>query len=150
MARLRKPEELHRLAGNPGHRTKAEKTARSAVKPRAMLKMPDGMTTMAQIIFKHAVWAMPEGVYTATDGSALASYCEAEARRREIVEAFQADPVLTVPGSSGQPVANPLLAMERSYAELVSKLGGKLGLDPLARQTLSLQENTEVVDDLLN
>lgn len=137
MPNIRKPTALKELAGNPGKR----KLNRNEPKPKGGPVPPDILSAAALAVWQRLVASMPGGVYTDADHGLLAAYCVAVANHQEATLALKSQPQM-VTGSTGQPVVNPLFKHQGEQARLIVTLGARLGLDPVARQSLS----TEAVD----
>jgi P27 family predicted phage terminase small subunit len=135
-----KPADVKKLEGNPGNRPVKE-PVRPAGKPRK----PRHLTGYAAEIWHDVLGAMPPAVYAATDAGTLAAYCLAcdqlrEATEHLLVEGIVIRPVLRVNEDGtwiyGAPKRNPWHGVSVSAMEKIASLGGKLGLDPIARENL--------------
>lgn len=137
--RIAKPTKLKELAGNPGKRVLKKNEPQASGLP----VMPEGMTTIGQVVWKRMVGAMPKGIYTAADSYALASYCEAAAMWHEATSYFACGGSLIVKGSTGQEVISPWVKIQADSARQMAAIGARLGLDPASRQQLNAPPEDE-------
>lgn len=136
---IRKPTALKLLAGNPGKRAINKREP----KPKGAPVAPNVLPIAALAVWNRLVMAMPSGVYTDADHALLAAYCLAVANWQDVTVALQTAPML-VAGSTGQVVVNPLFKHQEAQAKLMAQLGAQLGLNPAARQSLTVDEPDEV------
>jgi P27 family predicted phage terminase small subunit len=134
MARRAQPAILKELAGNPGKRPiKPELPAKGDPVP------PKSLSKAAQAVWKRAVGSMPPGVYTTADEPALEAYADAVVTYRRLSAELESAPI-TIPGSTRQMIVNPIFKAVDAQARLVSALGSRLHLDPVARQGVAAPE----------
>ena len=69
----------------------------------------------------------------------MTAYCSAAAMHREALLAIETDGAVAI-SSQGAPYQNPWVSILNRQAELLAKLGSRLGLDPAARQALVMPE----------
>ncbi|MBB4859456.1 P27 family predicted phage terminase small subunit [Novosphingobium chloroacetimidivorans] len=141
MPRTATPTAIKKLAGNPGKRAlnKAEP------QPSGVPSRPTTMTSAARKVWTRLIGAMPADVYTACDSALLAAYCEAVAAHQtatRLISDKNFEPIGT--GSTGQQVIHPAYKLQADQARLIATLGQRLGLDPIARQSInSAPQGTE-------
>lgn len=128
-----KPSAIKKLEGNPGKRAlnKTEPVASGQPAP------PKTMSKAAVAVWKRVVGSMPLGVWTGADENLLAAYCEAAALHHEAADTLKTEPKVTI-GSTGQAVVSPWVKIMADQARLMASLGARLGLDPLARQSINV------------
>lgn len=134
MPRTATPTSIKERAGNPGKRAlnKAEP------QPVGSPVRPTIMTTAARKVWTRLIAAMPREVYTTCDSGLLAAYCEAvaaHATATKLIAAKDFEPIGT--GSTGQQVIHPAYKLQADQARLIATLGQRLGLDPIARQSIN-------------
>jgi P27 family predicted phage terminase small subunit len=137
------PTHLRLLRGNPGKR---------AIKPEPEPPVPDKPPEPPLFLSEDAKnewWRVaPElhalGLLTILDHMPLAAYCEAYSRwvvaERLLATEAENDPEtkgLTICGSSGSPIQNPLLKIARNAAADMVRFAGEFGMTPVARSHLS-------------
>ncbi|WP_426615340.1 phage terminase small subunit P27 family [Bradyrhizobium sp. McL0616] len=134
--------QLHVLRGNPGKRP-----ARSPPEPARADECPpppDHLNAYAREEWQHIA---PElyrlNLLTILDVSALAVYCNAAAQLRQAEEALEQmakqDPrghALTIEGSAGSQVTNPLLRIASMAMADMRRIGTQFGLTPSGRLRL--------------
>jgi P27 family predicted phage terminase small subunit len=127
------------LEGNPGK----TKLPTDYVEPVGDVRRPDHIDGYAAEVWERVVAAMPPGVYKATDTGLLAAYCLACARQRDAVYRVKLEgEVITVNGQYGpKPVRNPWAVMLTEANAQIASLGTKLGLDPIARESIKAPKN---------
>lgn len=79
---------------------------------------------------------MPVGVYSVCDEGLLSAYCEAVALHAQATKALLTEPLVIVRGTGGLSVS-PWISIQSDQARLMASLGARLGLDPVARQSLN-------------
>lgn len=135
-----KPVALRLIEGNPGKR---------AIKDDA-LKIggpPEPTRTLraeTRIIWDRLVKYMPAGVWNCCDSDLLMAYCELVALHDRATIALNAAPSITVAKSNGDAALNPLVRIQIDTAMKMASLGSRLGLDPLARQTIKAPAEPKV------
>ena len=142
MGRHKQPAELNKLKGNPS-KTPVKPTVSGKGSPKA----PASIRTKDEIaLWNRLVASMPPKVYTQADERLLAAYVHACTTLDAIMAERFTQP-LSTPGSTGQPVANPLLGKQSEFSRLIATLGARLGLDPAARASLSMAEDADDEDE---
>lgn len=136
MGRPRKADELKRLEGNPGRRDLNKAAPQATGNPEC----PDYLSEYAREVWKRITDSMPPALYAACDSHLLAAYCVAASLHRDAVQALKAETVV-VKGQNGAPYQNPWTSILSKQAQLLATLGGRLGLDPAARNSLSLPQS---------
>jgi P27 family predicted phage terminase small subunit len=124
------------LAGNPGKRPLNDNEPKCTSKPTP----PEVLSLGARAAWDRTLAGMPRGVYTSLDSALLAAFCVAVANWEAATLALKSEPQ-TVTGSTGQPVLNPLFKHQSEQARLIESLGARLGLNPVARQSLTVGES---------
>lgn len=92
---------------------------------------------------------MTPGVYQSTDTIMLTVLCEAVARFERASKAIAANGEITA-GSQGQEVVSPWVRVQDTSMAAIIKLCGRLGLDPVARMSLTAPEDNEDDDWIVN
>ena len=134
---------LHLLRGNPGKRP-----ARSPLEPTRTEECPPSPCHLNAYAKEEWLQIAPElhrlSLLTLLDVSALAVYCSAAAQLRQAEEAIERmakqDPrghALTVKGSAGSQVKNPLLRIASQAMADMQRIGPQFGLTPNGRLRLS-------------
>jgi P27 family predicted phage terminase small subunit len=134
---------LRLLKGNPGKRP-----ARSPPEPARAEQCPPPPGHLSEYARQEWEAVAPElfrlGLLTVLDISALAVYCSAAAQLRQAEEAIEQmakrDPrghALTIKGSAGSQVTNPLLRIASQAMDDMRRIGAEFGLTPNARLRLS-------------
>lgn len=139
MPRTKTPTAVKVRSGNPGKR----KINKAEPQPKGRPTKPTIMTPMAKKVWDKLVAAMPEEVYTNADSALLAAYCEAVANHMHATSVIAEGAPLMVPGSTGQEVLNPIYKHQEAQARLIVSIGQRLGLDPIARQSINAGESQE-------
>jgi P27 family predicted phage terminase small subunit len=139
------PTHLTLLRGNPGKRAINRNEPEPAV-PDTPPDPPDFLNEDA----KNEWWkVVPElmrlGLLTVLDHAPLAAYCQAYGRwmmaERALARMAAGDAQLSgfmIKGSSGSPMANPLVKIARCEAENMVRYGAEFGLSPRARTHLNV------------
>ena len=136
------PTHLKLLRGNPGKRP-----IKPEPKPAVPEKLPEPPAFLSEDAVNEWWRVVPElhalGLLTVLDSSPLAAYCEAYSRWitavRLLTVMAATDPDtkgLTVMGSSGSPLINPLVKIARCAAIDMVRFAAEFGLTPLARTHL--------------
>lgn len=128
-----KPQVLKQLEGNPGKR----KLNRQAPQPTGNLRRPAHLGTYARGAWDRIIAAMPDKLYTPVERDLLAAYCEAADLHRRAVLAVRKEGEIAY-GEKGAPYQNPWISIQNKQAQLLVTIGGRLGLDPVARSTLTV------------
>lgn len=132
MSRGRPPKSAREkeLSGNPGKRP-IPKT----IEPKGVLVPPKTLTPEARLIWKEVVCLMAPGVYAATDQFILECFCQEVAVYHEATHVLKHDGYVAT-GSTGQPVTSPWRKIQLEAIQNIHKLGARLHLDPVARQSI--------------
>jgi P27 family predicted phage terminase small subunit len=85
---------------------------------------------------------MPPSLYGAADSDLLAAYCQAVATHRRATEALRNEGAV-IGSPNGAPYQNPWVGIQNRQAQIMASLGSRLGLDPVARGSLSVPEGEE-------
>jgi len=132
------PTVVKLLRGNPGHQ-KLNKAEPQPELPPAVPEPPPILTGHAR-----AEWIRlaPElyrlRLLTVADLMPFAAYCQAFGRWRAAEAALeQLGQHLVVRGTSGDPIANPLLRISRQAADDMVRFAGHFGLSPAARARIA-------------
>lgn|SRR5574343_25633 len=142
------PEPLKALENQTGHRTKAERAARSAAaeglkrKAAVRLRAPDWLGDEALKIWKRTLrQARGLDLLDLLDENMLAIYCHA-------VAMYQMGAVkLVIIDADGTPVArDDSIKDQQSWARVVAQYADKLGLSPAARARLAKRKADEILD----
>lgn len=100
----------------------------------------------ARAIYKRIAEVLsPAGLATVADQQALARLAQLEALIGEILES---DLDLTVPGSQGQPVANPAYRYIIDLQTQIEKLYSRFGMTPSARAGINVPDRGEAADPM--
>jgi P27 family predicted phage terminase small subunit len=132
-----KPTKLRKLEGNPGKRPLNEKEP----EPVGVARKPDFVTGAAAEEWDRALAAMPPRFYTFADVPVLTVYCLAWVQYRNAL-ALVAREGMTSIGSTGQKTAHPALAVAAKQAEIILRASDRLGMSPVARTRLEIQDQT--------
>jgi len=108
------------------------------------LKCPSWLPTKAKRRWAELAPKLEKlGLLREIDGDEFARYCLYTIRQREAEEDIKKRGLL-VPGAvPGTMVKNPAVQIARDYATLASRLADKFGLNPSARNGLSVGEDEE-------
>lgn len=117
-----------------GNRTNAEVARDGAWVVKEKIRRPSHLTVEQRKIWNKVVKAAPEGTLTALDENTLAMYCVAVDQYWTAQDEIKTNGQ-TVKGSTGSPVMNPALRLQKSLYPEILKLGMQLGLTPLSRQS---------------
>ena len=127
-----KPVALRLIEGNPGKRAIKDDALKIGGPP-----LPTrSMGKEARVIWDRLVKFMPLGVWNCCDSDLLVAYCNLVVLHDRVATEFMASPSLTVANRNGEPVMNPLIKAQLETASRMATLGARLGLDPLARQSI--------------
>ena len=128
---------LERLEGNPSKRLIQEAGIEGIGDPFICDHlMPDAASCVMAVIS-----SMPPGVYRKMDSFLLADYGMAWAtHKRAAEEIAKTDFAWTETNDKGNSQPSPWLKILNTSAAALANLGGRLGLDPVARQGLRLPE----------
>lgn len=132
-----KNSEIRRIEGNPGKRA-LKAGAKASGRPVCPEHLPD----YARGCWDRIVASMPPAVYAAADQDLLAAYCIAVDTLKQAVEALKTEKAI-VYGDKGAPYQNPWISIQSKQSQLLASLGARLGLDPAARESLSLPAGEE-------
>ena len=127
----KKPNQLKRLAGNPGRRPLND----AAPEPTGRPVKPAYVKGYAATVWKKITTSMPEGLYTACDASLLATYCVAAALHKEATEMIEVESGVGI-NPRGTPYKNPWVSILNRQTQLMATVGSRLGLDPATRSSL--------------
>jgi P27 family predicted phage terminase small subunit len=126
------------LKGNPGRR--AVKTAPTLPVSPACPEAPSYLDPLGRERWNEIAPALhAAGLLTECDLATLAVHCEAFARWRVALDLLKAAP-LTVVGSMGNAVPNPLVGIARSAAADMVATAKEFGLSPASRSKVSPTE----------
>jgi P27 family predicted phage terminase small subunit len=137
------PTHLRLLRGNPGKRP-----IKPEPEPTVPGKSPEPPAFLSEDATNEWWRVAPElhalGLLTVLDYMPLAAYCEAYSRwataERLLATMVGSDPEtkgLTIRGSAGNPIQNPLLKIARNAAADMVRFAGEFGMTPVARSHLS-------------
>jgi P27 family predicted phage terminase small subunit len=96
-------------------------------------------------LWNRIISAMPEGVYTALDESLLAAYVHTVIDFEELIEEARKQPVM-IEGSMGQQIIHPARKAKSEQAVKIASLGARLGLDPIARNSINAPSQNKKSD----
>lgn len=134
MPRTAAPTAIKEKSGNPGKR----KLNKSEPQPVGGPVRPTVTTPAGRKIWTRLVASMPQEVYTACDSALLAAYSEAVAAHQTATKLIaDRDFEAIGTGSTGQQVIHPAYKLQADQARLIATLGQRLGLDPIARQSIN-------------
>ena len=136
-----KPAAVKRLEGNRRKLGKAKIHDDLAVDGAPQL--PPYFDVVHKAIWRDTVKALPPGLLHRADTSVLerftVAWCQFRDSSRKIIETGP-----LVRGVDGQPVRNPLLAVQKAAAGMMDRAGADLGLSPAARTRIG---NPDQADD---
>lgn len=133
MGRTKKPNNLKFLEGDRS-RVGVQK---NAVAPSGIPEPPKNIHPAALEIWRRVVPALIEaGRVEAVDADALAMYCDAERRQREVAAELEETGYTTCSGQ-GATVAHPLVTIHNRYAKLAMTLGDRFGLNTKSREAMA-------------
>jgi P27 family predicted phage terminase small subunit len=124
------PTAEKKRLGNPGRRPLNDTEPTPDGRPLA----PDYLDTYAKSVWTRVLCSMSEGVFTACDTNILAAYCTACSLHRAAVKQRKQRGLMQK-GSIA-----PWYKVEKEQADLIAKLGTRLGLDPSARAAIKVPE----------
>ncbi len=139
MGRTARPALLHELDGNP---------SKLKIKPDIPVSLgqpvcPDHLNEYARKTWNLITDNMPSRLYGAVDTNVLAAYCVAASLHRDcVIELKSSGAVVT--GEGGAPYQSPWISILNRQASLIATLGTRLGLDPAARNNLSVKPDGPV------
>lgn len=128
-----KPHALREMEGNPAKRPLNKAAPRGRGRP----SLPEHLGEYGRDVWERIRGSMPPAIYAACDTEALAAYCHAAEMHREAVLMIREQGAV-VPDRFGAPQPNAWVTILNRQAELIAKLGSRLGLDPAARSGLML------------
>lgn len=135
MPRRKKLKAIDILEGNPSGRLIEDYGIKGLGEPF----VPEHLVDDARGCIEVVKQSMPPGIYSRLDTFLLAAFGMAWALHKEAAHRI-ADPnfewILT--SEKGTQYQNPWIAILNRQALMIATLGGRLGLDPLARQALKL------------
>jgi P27 family predicted phage terminase small subunit len=107
---------------------------------------PEGLGTAALAHWHDTARMVSEaGILSRLDRDALLRYCQAWARLREVQDQIKKLGIMTK-GARGALRLNPYLALEGPAAREVRHWANQLGLTPMARAKLRVEERDETED----
>jgi P27 family predicted phage terminase small subunit len=117
--------------------------------PVPSIPPPKGMSKPAAAEWRRTVNLLASaGVVSELDVNALTIYCNAIAMHRQAQEQIdKLGPVVV--GSTGTPIKNPYLLVQKEAWERIKTLQAELGLTPSARAKLNIGKDDEAADDEL-
>ncbi|WP_426034959.1 phage terminase small subunit P27 family [Brevundimonas sp. DC300-4] len=127
-----KPVALRLIEGNPGKRAIKDDALKIGGPPTPTRTL----RAETRAIWDRLVKYMPAGVWNCCDSDLLMAYCEIVALHDRATIALNAAPSITVTNRNGEPALNPLVRVQMETAMKMVSLGSRLGLDPLARQSI--------------
>lgn len=131
------PTELRLLHG----RTRAGQAVnRQRPIPTGRPVCPKELSHGAVRIWKRLLASMPPQLYTRVDEGTLAVFCTAQAEFLQAVETVDAEGRVLV-DRYGRKYEHPAMRQMARCAELIAKMGDKLGLSPTARDALRAPES---------
>ena len=128
-----KPQTIKEIEGNPGKRSLNKSALVATGKPSC----PGYLSDHAKEVWQTVVGSMPPSLYASCDSFLLASYCTAVDMHRQAIEGISEEGAVAT-GQNGAPYQNPWISILNKQAQLLATLGGRLGLDPAARNSLNL------------
>jgi len=134
-----RPQVLSAMDGNPGRRPLNPDVPASLGAPICPAHLGD---------YEREVWqritdSMPSKLYGAADSGILTAYCVAVGlHRKSYMEIQVCGEVVT--GEGGAPYQSPWISILNRQAALIATLGTRLGLDPAARNSLSVKPDGPV------
>jgi P27 family predicted phage terminase small subunit len=127
------------MDGNPGKRPINQDIPVSLGMPVC----PDHLNEYARKTWNLITDNMPSRLYGAVDTNVLAAYCVAASLHRDcVIELKTSGAVVTSEG--GAPYQSPWISILNRQAALIATLGTRLGLDPAARNNLSVKPDGPV------
>ena len=124
-----KPTKLRQLEGNPGRLPINE----NEPEPEPGADPPDWLPVAAREEWRRLAPVLEAcGLLTKADGNVFAAYCDAVVNFATLSQAVAELDSLVMKDNYGRRPAAEISA-QRNYAELVLKLGAKLGLSPADR-----------------
>ena len=130
-----KPDALKKLEGNPGKRA----LKKDAPEPEGLPVRPLYLTKYAREVWDKILNSMPPALYRTCDSFLLAAYCTAADMHRRAVTEIEKQGAIAF-GENDAPYQNPWVSILNKQAQLMATLGSRLGLDPSARASLSVQK----------
>lgn len=130
-----KPDAIKKLEGNPGKRA----LNKDVPAPHGISIRPDYLTDYACEVWDRIIESMPPKLYSACDSVLLAAYCTAADMHRKAVKAIEKEGEIL--RGLGGPYQNPWVSILNKQAQLLATLGSRLGLDPSARNSLSVPKD---------
>lgn len=133
-----KATRLKELEGNPGQRP----LPLGEPRPEGPPIKPDHLSYLASLEWDRTVNAMPDGVYTVADSSALAAYAQAWGIYLDALAILDAEGLMSV-GSRDQLCVHPAAALVAKQVEIIQRFHDRLGMTPGARARLSVAPGQE-------
>jgi len=133
MGKPKKPSELKRLEGNRAKlgvaRIKTDPRGKGRPRP------PPGMSGDALELWADVVASLPEALLSRADEAALETFARAWSTYREADARIEGNGLLVATPNGDVP--NPLLRIRDKALDQMHKIGGVLGLSPVARARLA-------------
>lgn len=146
MGRRAKPVELHLLHGKK-HLTKKEIRERqegeARIRPPAdKVRPPTWLSREAKRVFRRIVKDL-EGteILANPDVHTLAVLADAMVKHAQATDQVEREG-FTVVGAQGGMIQNPAVLVATKYAQIISRLAPRFGLDPSGRASLALPRDT--------
>ena len=136
--RKKKPLAQDIAEGNPGHKTKAQLNLDQPTPELELLKPPNYLSARGKKFFKQYAKTLYEnGLLTSLDSTTLETLSELYGQWIEVRLKLRKEKI-TVKGSRGQMVENPLIALSIKLADQINKIAGDFGMSPVARTRIKL------------
>jgi len=144
MGKPKKPSALKALEGN------REKLGRDRIttdpRGKGRPRPPPGMEGEALGLWRDVVSSLPDELLSRADEAALEAFARAWCTYREADRGIQGNGLLIATASGDR--ENPLLRIRDRAVDHMHKLGGVLGLSPVARARLSSRDPAGDADPL--
>lgn len=127
-----KPTALKIVQGNPGKRRLND----AEPVPRSPVEIPVGISKEARAIWERIVSQAPPGLLTSVDQDLLRAYVGAALSYQRAERALAKSGEIIRAPKTGALMQSPWVAFRNRQAELLSRLGEQLGLNPSARSRI--------------
>lgn len=142
MGRPAKPAALKKVDGNPGKRKINEKEINFEAENLVNIKPPEDLNKEAKKMWVKITKSLPEDLLKNVDFIILKSLCIAYEIHKMAYEKIKKEGLITI-SPNGMPMQNAYLPILNKQTEIMQKLGSQLGLSPVARARLFMEDTQE-------
>lgn len=148
MARPRKPAHLRLVEGdtrNKGASAHAKALASEPIPPNPLGDPPADLDPVEQEVWERLGKELPAGMLRSVDMFMVRSFCMAVSMQRDAWKKLKASSFL-VKTPSGMAVQSPYMSIVNRQTEVIVKVGAQLGLSPVARTRIAMEEGAGDAD----